>query len=268
MRRFALVVAASLWGTVSATAWAASDCPDGDWFCDSEPIAPPPSDAPPSEEAAPPEPPASSPPPAAPRAEPRVHIDVEPSPPPKRRHRRFREWGVNLHANIGLMGDDDVMSPDANMNGLGAALRFRLIPHIAIEGAVELLWGVDYNGFDRFEDAVLFNGLFFANPRSAVQVYGVAGFGVGQAYLDSGLQDDGRPVLRDERYSYFGAQVGVGVEARVTRHFAFGGDLIGFLRGRTDRRADRNPEFIDPVTGRTTNTSGGGLLRLGATFYW
>jgi len=44
--------------------------------------------------------------------------------------------------------------------------------------------------------------------------------------------------------------------------------LIGFLRWRTDRHAADNPEFVDPVTHQTTNTSGGGLLRLGATFYW
>ena len=88
------------------------------------------------------------------------------------------------------------------------------------------------------------------------------------AQLDSGLQPNGLPVLRDEHYSYFGSQLGIGVEGRITRHFAIGADLIGFLRWRTDRHAAQNPEFIDPVTGRTTNTSGGGLLRLGATFYW
>lgn len=173
-----------------------------------------------------------------------------------------------MHANIGIMGSDDHKSPNADMNGIGAALRFRPIPHIAIEGSVELLWGTDYNGFDRFEDSLLINGLFFANPRSSVQLYGIAGFGVGAAYLDSGIASDGRPVLRDENYSYFGGQIGVGVEGRLTRHFAIGADLIGFLRWRTDRHAWREPEFVDPDTGKTTNTSGGGLLRLGVTYYW
>jgi len=51
-------------------------------------------------------------------------------------------------------------------------------------------------------------------------------------------------------------------------HLSIGAYLIGFLRWRSDRHASQNPEFIDPATGRTTNTSGGGLLRLGATFYW
>jgi hypothetical protein len=191
---------------------------------------------------------------------------VEPAVP--RRRRGYREWGLNLHAALGLMGDDDAMSRDADMNGLGGALRFRPIPYISIEGALELVWGTDYNGFQRFEHAELINGLFYANPRSAVQLYGLAGFGFGGAYLDSGVAADGRPVLNDERYRYFGGQLGIGVEGRVTRHFALGADLIGFLRGRTDRHASRNPEFVDPSSGRTTNTSSGGLLRLGATFYW
>jgi hypothetical protein len=198
-----------------------------------------------------------------------VRIDVERVRPAKRRHRRgFREWGVNLHANVGLMGNDSDMAADADMNGFGGALRFRPIPHIAIEGSVDLLWGTDYNGFQRFEQALLANGLFYVNPRSAVQLYGIAGFGFAAAFLDSGTTSDGQPVLSDETYSYSGGQLGVGVEGRVTRHFALGADLIGFLRWRTDRHASRNPEFIDPVSGRTTNTSGGGLLRLGATFYW
>jgi hypothetical protein len=47
-----------------------------------------------------------------------------------------------------------------------------------------------------------------------------------------------------------------------------GGDLLGFLRERQDRDAEEQPEFVDPVTHRTSNTSGGGLIRLGATFYW
>jgi hypothetical protein len=65
-----------------------------------------------------------------------------------------------------------------------------------------------------------------------------------------------------------GAQLGFGVEARITRQFVLGGDLLGFLRERQDRDADEQPEFVDPVTHRTTNTSGGGVIRLGATFYW
>lgn len=272
MRHPALVACALVSALSSRPATAATDCPDGDWFCDPAPIDPAPLDGP----AEPPpsgEPPAASPaeppPPALPRRERRereIRIDVERVKPAQRRRQRYREWGINMHATIGLMADDDA-ARDAGMNGVGAALRFRPIPHIAIEGSLELVWGVDYNGFDRFEHAFLANALFFANPRSAVQLYGLAGLGVSGAYLDSS-DENGLRTLRDERYSYVGAQLGFGVEARLTRNFAFGGDLIGLVRERSDRHADDNPEFIDPDTHRTTNASGGGLVRLGATYYW
>jgi hypothetical protein len=267
MRRFAFVAVALLGGALSTPARAAGECPEGDWFCDTTPI---PEEPPPEVEPqkVPLDEPAPLTPPPPTNAERSIRIDVERVQPAKRRHRRIREWGVNLHVNIGLMGNDELMADDAGMNGVGGALRFRPIPHIAIEGALEVLWGIDYNGFDRFEDAVLINGLFFANPRSSVQLYGIAGFGAGLAYLEGGTTADGLPVLHDQRYSYLGMQLGFGLEGRVTRHFALGGDLVGFLRSRTDRFADDNPEFVDPDTHRTTNTSGGGLVRLGATFYW
>lgn len=272
MRRFAvLALGALLASTFSpARASAAGECPDGDWFCDPAPITDQP-EAPEADAGAPSAPDSSAAPsdaatdraaPASQRSERQIRIDVERvRPAVRRKHRRFREWGVNMHATLGLMAHDAAAS-GAGMNGLGAALRFRPIPHIAIEGALELVWGTDYNGYDRIEDALLFSGLFFLNPRSAVQIYGLAGFGVGGAYLDSG----GR--LRDETYAYVGLQGGFGLEARITRHFAAGGDLIGFVRERNDRNASENPEFVDPVTHRSTNSSGGGLVRLGATFYW
>lgn len=282
MRRLAVFAAASLLETFAVPALGAGDCPDGDWFCEPTPAqpAPPPPEAPLPERPrrpAPPPPRGTLPPYPGPNAPgvgypppyaPGVSMDYPPVPPaPPRRH-RYREWGVNLHGLVGLMGNDSNMSPDADMNGFGGALRFRPIPWVAIEGAVELAWGTDYNGFQRFEQALMVNGLFFANPRSAVQLYGLAGFSGAAAFLDSGTTESGQPVLRDETYTYIGAQLGVGVEGRITRHFALGADIIGFLRGRRDRGASENPEFVDPQTGRTTNTSGGGLLRLGATFYW
>jgi hypothetical protein len=270
-RPAASAAAVLLLGSLSGSALAAGECPDGDWFCDPAPL--------PATEPAPPEPaPQPAPPPTAqpgdatlvpePAPPPKIQLDVPQVKPAKRRRLRYREWGINMHAALGLMGDDPAISPDAGMNGLGAALRFRPIPHIAIEGALELLWGTDYNGFDRFEDAVLVSGLFFANPRSAIQLYGLAGLGVGGAWVEGSHAPTGGTEELDERYAYVGAHLGFGVEARITRHFVLGGDLLGFLRERKDRDAHRRPEFVDPITHRTTNTSGGGLLRLGATFYW
>src|SRR5882724_6141262 len=179
MRRLAVfAVAASVLGTLAGSARAAGDCPDGDWFCDPAPVpeqppGPAPSPGPagprhlPPREPAPP--PWEPPPPPGYYDDGEVRIDVPRVEPVRPRRRRgFHEWGLNLHAVIGLMGNDSNMSPNAGMSGMGGALRFRPIPHIAIEGGLEFLWGTDYNGFPRSEQALLVNGLFFANPRSAV----------------------------------------------------------------------------------------------------
>lgn len=267
MRRLAVLALGALLATIlsPARARAEGDCPEGDWFCDPAPIPEQPAAEPPPAEPVPDD---TAPPARSERHEREIRIDVERvRPAVPRKHRRFREWGINMHATLGLMTDDQA-APDAGMNGLGAALRFRPIPHIAIEGSLELVWGTDYNGYDRFEDAVLFDALFFLNPRSSVQIYGLAGLGLGAAYIDSSSASDGYRRLRDETYAYVGLQGGFGLEARITRHFAAGGDLIGFVRERNDRNASENPEFVDPVTHRSTNSSGGGLVRLGATFYW
>jgi hypothetical protein len=262
MRCFAAFVAtASLLGSISGRAVAAPECPEGDWFCDTTPIPeqPPAQPESPSGPVAPPDR-GPAPPPDRGGAEREMHFDVPSVQPVQPRRRRYREWAVNMHGALGLMGNDPNMAPDADMNGFGTALRFRPIPHIAIEGSLELLWGTDFNGFDRFEDAVLVSCMFFANPRSALQLYGLAGFGVGGAWVGSGSSET--------TYAYVGLHLGFGVEARITRHFVLGGDLLGFVRERNDRHADRRPEFIDPETNRTTNTSGGGLVRLGATYYF
>jgi hypothetical protein len=237
------------------------DCPPGDWFCEPAPA--------PGSEPLPAFPEASAPlsPPPSDDAEQEMRIDVErvqaaPS-------ERDSEWGVNLHATLGLMGDAPERSGDAGMNGLGGALRYCVLPWLAIEGSVEVVWGTDYRGFDRLETALLGNALFIANAGSPVQLYGVAGVGLATAsvagsYLSGTLDRDSI----DERYGYFGGQLGVGLEARISRHFALGGDVLAFIRTRTDSDASDKPEYVDLGTGRTTNTSGGGLVRLGATFYW
>lgn len=259
------LVVSLLIGMPGPVAAATDDCPPGDWFCEPAPPAAP--------EPGPEGEPAAAAPPAAepalpPEEEARVRIDVENVRPAKKR-RHYREWGVNLHAALGLMGEDSSQSVDAGMNGLGGALRYRPFPFLAFEGSIDVVWGTDYRGFGRVETALTANTLLFANPRSAVQLYGLAGLGLATASVDgsylagTSMHDD-----LDERYGYFGGQLGVGLEGRITRNFALGADLIGFIRTRTDSDSSEKPEFIDFDTRRTTNTSGGGLVRLGVTIYW
>jgi len=113
------------------------------------------------------------------------------------------------------------------------------------------------------------NTLVFFNPHDVVQIYGLGGLGFSGATVTIAPRSGEAAFPRhDEHYSYFGGQLGLGVEVRVSRRIAISGDLVGFIRGRTDDLADTVPEFTDPNTHRATNTSGGGLLRVGASFYW
>lgn len=248
-------------------AYAQSDCPDGDWFCEPAEAA----EEPEAVEAAPAAAPETAPPPPAPRQKPVPVIVVDrpenkPRPP---RRRFFKEWGFNLHLAAGLMGNRPEMDKDAEMGGLGLGLRYRPRPHLAFDASAEFIGGIDFNGYERDERALLFDAIVFFNPWSKFQVYGLGGIGFGRADVEIAPRKgeaDFEPF--DERYSYFGGQLGIGAEGRISKRVAIGGDLVGFIRGRTDDGARERPEFIDPETHRATNVSGGGLLRFGVTFYW
>jgi hypothetical protein len=95
-------------------------------------------------------------------------------------------------------------------------------------------------------------------------VYLLAGFGWSWAHVES----DRTGMQPESDYRYFGGQIGAGLEFRVAKHFALNADVRGFIRGRTDEQAQYQPEFTDPSTGRTTNTSGGGIVTAGMTFYF
>lgn len=148
------------------------------------------------------------------------------------------------------------------MSGGGLSIRPRPTPYFALDVGVDFIGGTDWNANARNETSFTVNPIVFLNPRNRLQVYLLTGFGFSSARVHS--TDN---TYRDQ-YTYFGMNAGVGLEFRLSRHFALGGDIIGFIRGRTDRGAYNHPEFVDPETGRTTNASGGGLLRLGLTYYW
>ena len=276
-RRFAFALPFALVALVPATSPAAEECPDG-WFCEDN--APPPSPAAspgegqrPIEPGLPPEGPPSYDPPGYPppgAADDAIYLDAPDNPPPKKRHRRgFREWGFNLHLEAALLGSAPERANNAEMAGLGFAFRYRPMPVLAFEAGVDLLTGTDFQGYSRNEAGLLLNTLVFFNPHDVVQLYGLGGLGFSGATVTIAPRSGESPFKRhDEHYSYFGGQVGFGVEVRVSRRIAIASDLVGFIRGRTDSLSDDSPEFIDPDTHRATNSSGGGLLRVGATFYW
>jgi len=193
------------------------------------------------------------------------------------------EWGLNLrlqgvtfggdHDGRGKNSDEPVAAKDAGMGGFGLSLRYRPVPSFAFEGGVDIIGGTDFNGFERVEMPVSLNGLLYLNPRSRAQFYLTGGVHWSTATLTSQDPDPRFEPAKDgngysTEYKYFGGQGGIGLEFRVSRRFALNVDALAFIRKRTDDKADAQPEFVDPKTGNTTNTSAGGLFRGGLTFWW
>lgn len=254
-------------GLCSGVAHAQEPCPEGDWFCEPTPPAPEPAPPPEAPAAAPEQRPSLEESPLT-RERRRPELRFEEPPPPRRRHRRpLLRWGIDAHVFGALL--DTRSGSDAGMGGVGSGLRYRFYPEFAIEGELELGFGTDYNGFDRTEVAALFHAIGFLNPRDAVRVYVFGGLGVSTAHV-SGTSSEVFPAwsTRSHNYGYFGFDVGAGLEVRVTPRVGLHLDLLGFVRDRTDADRGSRPEFTDPETGRTTNSSGGGLLRVGAMFYF
>jgi hypothetical protein len=182
------------------------------------------------------------------------------------------EWGLDLHLEGALFGSG-VPNASSGLGGFGAGLRYKATPWFAVEVGADFLVGRDYNDYARNETAFSLSGLFFLNPRSRAQVYLVGGVGWSIANVTNDSQPGpGQPVPYGPNdsvsYHYFGGQGGLGIEYRLSRNLAAHIDARGFIRGRTDQNAANNPEFIDPNTGKTTNTSGGVLMTGGLTFYF
>ncbi|MEB2310537.1 MAG: outer membrane beta-barrel protein [Sorangiineae bacterium] len=280
--RFALLTGTALLVTPSL-GFAQGACPPGSWFCEEESAAAPAEDTPPPDGAAPA-------PPAAPRRPPRrgPRVGVHPPPPgpgepsglvvPPRgasgapepvapAPRRYRpRWGLNLRLEgVGTGHDANRGDHGSGMAGFGFSVRYRPVLPVALDLGVDFVGGNDWAGNLRAESALLANVLVYFNPRDAVQVYAIGGLGFSEAAVQV---DDGVNPVTNQHYSYFGGQLGLGLEFRLTRRISLNVDVLGFLRGRTDPGARFSPEFTDPDTGRQTNTSGGGLFRGGITFYW
>jgi hypothetical protein len=172
---------------------------------------------------------------------------------------RRSEWAAQVRLEGVGLGND--AASNATMGGFGVSLRPRPTRHFALDFGLDFFGGRDFHGEERGEVAFTVNPMFFLNPGSNVQLYLLTGLGFSGAQVKH--QDGTR-----SHYRYVGFDGGAGVEFRLGRRWAFDIDMLGFIRGRTDRTADRSPEFVDPSTGRTTNTSAGAIARLGLAYYW
>jgi hypothetical protein len=169
------------------------------------------------------------------------------------------------------MGRREGAAEDSGMGGVGISVRYRPVPAFALDLGADVLAGIDYNGYERTEVPLSLNGMLFVNPRSRVQFYFMGGLHISHANVElpdggSKLGEGDARFAPNTEYDYFGAQGGIGLEFRLSRRLALNIDGIGFIRGRTDDGTV--PEFRDPETGRTTDTSGGGLFRGGLSIYW
>jgi opacity protein-like surface antigen len=283
-----LAIAIALPATAAAQGAASGgSCPPGSWFCaqdsqqqaipkgqavkplaplpdpDDETPPPPPPRSPPPDGDTPPPPPVvvyqPPPPVVVVRPGPEAPPPYEYAPPTSEAFHHRPQWGLNLHLEGATIGHGS--GGDASMGGGGLGLRLRANPYFALETDVDFVGGQDYQGDNRSETAVTFNGLLFLNPRSRVQLYVLAGFGWSAAHVTSDSSS------LDQHYGYFGGQLGGGLEFRVSRNFALNLDVRGFIRGRTDELAQRQPEFTN-ADGQSTNTSGGGLITGGMTIYF
>lgn len=246
-------------------------CPPGSWFCDSNAAAPPAGQGG-NLEPLPPPAPAAKPPPVVvvQQPPPPAVIVVAPRevPPPYEykpapSYPRPKEWGLQLRFNAALLGKgrDD----DAHMGGLGLGVRYKPTTQVAVQGDVDFFGGRDYNGYRRSETAFSLNLYYFPAKTAKTQVYFLGGLGWSVARAVDDLAGYDRA---NYRYGYFGFQTGIGIEFRLSRAFALNTDLRGFLRTRVDKNKDSEPEFFDPQTGRTSNTSGGAMFTAGMTFYF
>lgn len=264
-------------GTASAQA-ANSNCPPGSWFCADAPASPapaPPAAPTPAAKGSLPPLPAnevatspSNPPavviqPAPPvvvyEAVPPPVVLVKPRPVPPvyvydPRTAPFRpEFGLNLHLGAASVGRNG-----SGMGIGGIGFRFRPARALALEANFDVAAGHDYNRDARSEGAFSLNGIVFFNPRSVTQLYMIGGA------VWSGA-DVRTTTYSRTHYSYFGGQLGIGLEFRLSRVVALNTDVRGLLRGRTDAGVN-DYEFVQGNKG--TNTSGAGIFNVGVTFYF
>jgi hypothetical protein len=162
-------------------------------------------------------------------------------------------WSLALRAEGVLL---DGKRHDTGLGGVGVSGRYSLGPVVTFDVGLDSILGTDYDGNDRSELSLSLSSLFFLNYHPVVRTYVLVGLNTASARVDVGGNVQTR--------GYFGGHTGLGLEVSLDPRIALTLDIVGFMRGRTDSRAAREPEFTDSL-GRVTNTSGGGLVRAGVT---
>lgn len=199
--------------------------------------------------------------------------EMSEAPPSVVRRKKQRRWRERFGLQLRLEGAAVVArdgDSSAGLGGAGASFRWRPSPYFAFDLGADILGGTDYNGDDRVEFSGSLSGILYFNPQHRVQVYGIGGIHLSHAEVDTPYaytRDDIRDTWSGDEATrnYFGGHGGIGIEFRIARHFGMFVDALAIIRTRID---SEEPEFRDPYTGETTNTSGAGLFRTGVNFWW
>ena len=178
-------------------------------------------------------------------------VDAPRPPPPEP-----RGWSHFLIApRLGVPLFDAGASRDAAMFAAGLGLRYAPRRTVAFELAVDGAYGTDYVGAARREGWLSGSFVFQARPRG-LSPYVL----VGPAISAARSELDGAT----RSFVYLGGHFGVGLAIELSRETDLCLDWLAFARARVG--GDGAPEYVDLRSGRHTDSSGGGLLRLGMTF--
>jgi len=183
------------------------------------------------------------------------------------KRRRRRRWGLNMHATGMFLPGHDLVDVEPGMAGAGLSFRYRPVSVFALDIAADVLVGTDGNGFDRREVPLSFSGMIFPF-KGFLQPYVSLGLNTAFARVESTEYTARLAKGTEGQYNYVGAQAGLGLELRLTGLIGLNIEGMGFVRKRVDSDAKAHPEFIDIETGEASNTSTGGMLRAGLSFWW
>ena len=179
--------------------------------------------------------------------------------------------GIDLRIDGATGFTPNVSGHPYGLGGAGIGLRYRAAPHFGFEGGVDFLGGRDWNDHKTFDFAGNLGGNLYFNPRSRAQLYLSGGLLVDHA---SAQQTAGLPcplngfcpsTSQGLSYNHVGGYAGLGLEIFATRRLAFHLDARPFVRQTV---GGSSPEFTDPTTGHSTNTSAGIMGSGGMIFYF
>jgi hypothetical protein len=276
MRRLALALGSLALASLASSP-ALADCPPGSALCASVGVGLPPIDVGGQISVGIPQ--IVVPVPVAPAAPPPVYVYAEPPPPPAYYPAPRRFYVPPTYYGVGKVGLD--LHVDGAMGfgasngggvygggGAGLALRYHALPHFGLEVGTDFLGGHDWEGRKTTTVSGNAGGLIYLNPRSRAQVYLSGGMLVDHTSASTqGAYTLMSNVVQADSlaYTHLGGYAGMGLELFATRRLAFHLDARGIVRQNVSGNA---PEFTDPSTGRTTNTSGGLVTQAGLVFYF